>query len=186
MYNPIYNVSVKIPFLQFPHFPRIKNASPLRYVSYVLWLTVVGFILFNVTVDQLSYGTEKKLRFSALRNDDVSSLEQLARYSVPYNASYAKEQFSLAQDRMGSVLGIQNSPLHTWEKLQQRREQIQQEIKSWETLYTLHPDYRFTAVKLAALYRQLGDKPKSEYYLDKALTDAPHDPLAQMIKEEKN
>lgn len=151
---------------------------------FVLWLTVIGLIIFNLSADLFIKGTEKTLRNQALRLDDVTSIVQLATYSVSYNATYAKEQFSLAQDRMGSVLGLQNSPLRTWEKLVEQREHIQKEIKSWEMLYSLHSDYRFTAVKLAALYRELGDKPKSAYYLDKALTDAPHDPLARLIERE--
>ena len=119
-----------------------------------------------------------------LKKDDVSSLEQLANFSITFNAEFAREQFYLTQDRTSNVLGAQNAPLLKWEKLLLQKEDIQKEINKWETIFLKHPDYRFAAVKLAVLYIQSGDKLKSKYYLDKAAVDAPHDPLPKLIEQE--
>lgn len=177
---------MKLLNIYFPHFFRINPAPViLRYTAFGLWITVLVLIVFNITFDVFYSGIEKTLRLQVLKKDDVSSLEHLANFSIPYNAEFAREQFFLAQDRTSNVLGVQNSPLLRWEKLLLQKEDIEKEIDKWETIFLKHPDYRYAAVKLAALYLQRGDKLKSTYYLDKAATDSPHDPLPKLINEER-
>ena len=177
---------MKLPNIYFPHFFRIKPAPSIQwYTTYVFWTAVLVLIVFNVTFDVFYSGIEKTLRLQVLKKDDVSSLEQLANFSIAFNAEFAREQFYLAQDRTSNVLGAQNSPLSRWEKLLLQKEDIQKEINKWETIFLKHPDYRFAAVKLATLYIQSGDKLKSKYYLDKAVADAPHDPLPKLIEQEE-
>jgi len=170
--------------VHFPHIFRTNPAPSLnRLILYAVWFSIVGLIMFNISADLLITGTEKTLRLNALKKDDAQTIEQLAVYSISVNQTYAQEQFSLAQDRMKNILGQQSAPFDTWRKFVTRRQSLLNDISAWEKLYALYPDYTYTLLKLAVLYREAGIGNKSIYYQAKLRENAPNDPVLVKLTE---
>lgn len=181
-------------FKKFPHIKRsISALIPTGMVkSFFL------FCLLTITVINLFYSffsnptIEENLKLSLMLNPQNSSLhERLGQYYVGINSQAAQKEYQLAEiyyirnyHENSQVLGEQSSPWQTWLNLLSQKEKIRGEIKSWEKLQSLYPDYTYIQMKLAALYYLLGEKDKSREYLQKVLIEKPLDGSALKLAKE--
>ena len=161
--------------IKFPHISRRISAPLLFYL-------LLSFFLFNLFSDQFSpKNLEKNLRLMILRQPENSQLhEKLAEYYLSTNWEEAQKEYLLASSlyeeeltENSRILGVESSPLDTWNNLLTQRNKVKAEIGYWEKVAKQISDYQYTFLMLSSLYLSLGEKEEAFSYLDKVIKDPP-------------
>lgn len=144
---------------QFPH----KN----RKLTAVFLLLILFFIVgANLAQNKLFPATnEKKIRLELLRNPTNSLLhEKLGQLYTGQSQEAAKREYILTGAEK-NILGSEASD----------------QIKYWEKVVQIHPNYLYAYLKLAQFNLQKGKIDKAKIYLEKVLREDPTNENAKKL-----
>ena len=170
---------------KFPQFYR-------NFTALLIFLCLMSIIVNIFHQQFFSIDEEKILRQSIIFDPGNSLLhEKLGQYYLTLNAQVAEQEYALAEEfsyssrpiTSDNVAGIHSSPWQTWLNIISRREKLKEEIKYWELVIKTYPDYFYANLKLAVLYYQIGEKSKSQKYLQTFLQEEPLNSIALSLKE---
>lgn len=187
----LYNGDMVMTF-KFPHFYRGNPEHLQKRIKTVLFLFLSLSIILNLThLLVFPADEEKKLKGEIMKNLGTSSLhEKLAQHYLKTNLLEAEREYRLAEElyqtsQSSSVnpLGIQSSPLETWQALISTREKLEEEKKYWQEINKNFPDYQYANLKLAQISWELGDKNLAKKYLSQVLETSPVEETANLFWE---
>lgn len=179
-------------------FPRIPRRIPeWPQIELISWGLILIALILNAIFDFLPRDLEEmKLRQNVLK-DPFSMLthQKLADYYLNYNFTEAEKEFYLAEayyqseltdTRNINLLGVQSSPLTTWNNLINYKEKILKEISDWEELGKKHSQYEYIQLKVSTLYYRLGEYEKARLILQRLLKQNPTLNTAQSLYSKLN
>lgn len=184
-----------MPFeIKFPHFIRKIHASPfMRIFDYFLWYLVIFLVLLNLFHTYFfPFNEEKRLqRQIIIKPFEALFHEELGRYYLAVNYQAANREYLLAQKLYeettfaeNKVLGMQSPPAEIWASVTSEKQKLEKELDFWEKINKAFPDYLYTKAKMAAIAYQLGDKDKTQKWLDLGLHESPKDVLLLQLTQE--
>jgi tetratricopeptide (TPR) repeat protein len=181
---------------KFPHFIRKIHASPfMRIFDYFLWYLVIFLVLFNLFHTYFfPFNEEKRLeRQIIVKPFEVLFHDNLGQYYLAINYQAANREFFLAQKLYeettfaeNKVLGTQSSPAEIWASVISQKQKLEKELDFWEKINKAFPDYLYTKAKIATLAYQLGDKDKTQKWLNLGLSQSPKDELLLQLTQKLN
>lgn len=188
LFNPLGKLCLRL--IKLPHINRKITAQlPGKLLKHLLWIGLTVLVVLNFSFN-----------FVYPRNNYISGIEknpfqskvhqELAIYSLSKNLGVAEREFKLAQEYFQNgqnhdqVLGVNTTPLVTWENITAGKANIDKEITVFEKVKEVYPSYLYAPLNLSKLYYQKQDFAKSQTILDRLIKDNPWFAPAQDLQRE--
>ncbi|KKR34092.1 MAG: hypothetical protein UT63_C0006G0010 [Candidatus Gottesmanbacteria bacterium GW2011_GWC2_39_8] len=167
--------NLRFPKLKFQQFPHISRSIPANLILRKTKRISFWFLSFLIVLNIIYYQQSEfiQLREDVFRGESLKTHLNLASYYLSLNdQANTKREFILADSffmpnkKSGkNVLGIESSPIQTWNNIVNARKINKEEIAKWVEITDKFPNYKTGFLNLAILNLKVGNKEEAKKYM---------------------